>query len=116
MRLGVAMRGLSRVVLAVLALATAQVAGAAEPAQIELGRKLFTQLAVPACALCHTLKAAGSEGAVGPVLDELQPDAARVATALRNGIGAMPSYRATLSEAQIQALAAFVSTASGGAK
>ena len=47
-----------------------------------LGKKLFTTLAVPACAVCHTLKDAGAEGAVGPVLDELKPDAARVSKAL----------------------------------
>ncbi|TMH08020.1 MAG: cytochrome c [Betaproteobacteria bacterium] len=84
--------------------------------ELALGRKLFLQQATPACALCHTLKDAGSEGAVGPVLDELKPDAARVANALRNGLGNMPSYKATLSEAQIQAIAAYVATASGAAR
>jgi len=39
-----------------------------------------------------------------------------VATALRNGIGAMPSYKATLKEDQILALARYVAKASGGAK
>ena len=93
--------------------ATAQAADSA--AQLELGKKLFLQTAVPACALCHTLKAAGAEGAVGPVLDELKPDASRVATALRNGIGQMPSYKASLSEAEIEALSVYVAKASGGA-
>jgi len=87
-----------------------------EAAQLALGKKLFTQTAVPACALCHTLKDAGSEAAVGPVLDELKPDADRVATALRNGLGTMPSYKATLSEEQISAIALYVSKASGEAK
>jgi cytochrome c6 len=87
-----------------------------DAAQLALGRKLFTQAAVPACALCHTLKDAGSEGAVGPVLDEIRPDATRVAAALRNGVGQMPSYRETLSEEQIAALARYVSKASGAAK
>lgn len=81
--------------------------------QLELGKKLFIQTAVPACAVCHTLKDAGASGAIGPVLDELKPDAQRVAKALRNGIGQMPSYRASLSEAQILALAQYVSRASG---
>ncbi|WP_431310418.1 c-type cytochrome [Limnohabitans lacus] len=74
------------------------------------------QGAVPACALCHALKDAGAEGAVGPSLDELKPDAKRVATALRNGIGQMPSYNGKLSDAQIAALAAYVAKASGGSK
>ena len=96
------------------------VAGAArsadDAAQLAQGKALFTGDAMPPCALCHTLRDAGTSGAVGPVLDELQPDAARVATALRNGIGAMPSYKATLKEEQIQALARYVAKASGGAK
>lgn len=89
---------------------------AADDAQFALGKQLFTQAAVPACALCHTLQDAQSTGAIGPVLDELKPDAARVAQALRNGLGQMPSYGGQLSEAQIAALALYVSRASGGAK
>ncbi|MEO7953721.1 MAG: cytochrome c, partial [Polaromonas sp.] len=76
-------------------------AAAAEDAEkMALGRKLFTT-GTPACAICHTLKDAGSEGAVGPVLDELKPDANRVSKALRDGLGAMPSFKASLSEAEI---------------
>ncbi len=86
-----------------------------EADQMALGKKLFTKV-VPACAVCHTLKDAGAEGAVGPVLDELKPDAARVAKSVRDGFGIMPSYKATLSEAQIAALARYVSRASGGEK
>lgn len=48
-----------------------------------------------------------------PVLDELRPDAARVANALRNGLGSMPAYKDSLTEAQIQALALYMSRASG---
>ncbi len=86
-----------------------------DAAQMLLGKKLFTT-AVPACAVCHTLKDAGAEGAVGPVLDEIKPDANRVARALRDGLGNMPSYKASLSEDQIAALARYVSRASGGQK
>jgi cytochrome c6 len=64
----------------------------------------------PPCMLCHTLKAAGAEGTVGPSLDELKPDAARVAKALKNGIGQMPAFP-QLTEAQIQALARYVEQA-----
>ena len=87
-----------------------------DAATLATGKALFTTGATPPCALCHTLKDAGTAGAVGPVLDELQPDADRVAAALRNGIGAMPSYKATLKEDQILALARYVAKASGGAK
>lgn len=83
---------------------------------VAIGRQLFTQGATPSCAVCHTLKDASAAGAVGPVLDEIKPDAARVAAALRNGIGQMPSYKALLSEAQIQALAEYVARATAGSR
>ena len=107
---------LASALLAASTLTVAPAGAADDAAQLALGKALFTADAVPPCAICHTLKDAGTSGAVGPVLDELQPDAARVATALRNGIGAMPSYKATLKEEQIQALALYVSKASGGAQ
>ena len=91
-------------------------AHADQAAQMARGKELFITGAVPACAVCHTLKDAGTEGAIGPVLDELQPDAARVARALKDGIGAMPSFKATMSEADIAAVSLYVSKASGGAK
>ena len=87
-----------------------------DTAQMAIGKKLFTTAAVPACAVCHTLKDAGSSGEVGPVLDELKPDASRVAKVLRDGLGNMPSYKEVLSVAQIAALARYVSKASGGEK
>lgn len=97
-------------VLALSAL-TANAAHADEAAQMARGKQLFTT-ATPACAVCHTLKDARAEGTIGPVLDELQPDMARVARALRDGIGSMPSFKASLSEADIGALALYVSKAS----
>lgn len=103
------------VLMAALAAAAAVApANAADDAEtLALGKRLFTGGATPACSVCHTLKDAGSEGAIGPVLDELRPDAQRVATALRNGIGSMPSFKATLTEAQIEAIARYVSTVAG---
>lgn len=91
-------------------------AAADATAQFELGKKLFTQGLAPPCAVCHTLEAAGAKGAVGPVLDELKPDAMRVARAVRDGLGQMPSYKGKITDAEIDALAHFVSKASGGAK
>ena len=72
------------------------------------GKRLFMTGAVPACAVCHTLAKAGATGQIGPVLDELQPDAGRVERAVRQGINQMPSYSATLSDAQIKTLARYV--------
>lgn len=79
------------------------------------GRQLFVKDATPACAICHTLADAGASGAIGPSLDELKPDAPRVVSALRTGIGQMPAYP-QLSEEQVQALARYVARATGGAK
>jgi len=106
--------GLALLVLLSWLASSAQAAD--DAATLAAGKALFSGGATPPCALCHTLKDAGAAGAVGPVLDELQPDAERVATALRNGIGAMPSYKATLREEQILALARYVAKASGGAR
>jgi mono/diheme cytochrome c family protein len=77
------------------------------------GRALFTGGATPACAICHTLADAGATGAVGPSLDELKPDAARVESVLRKGMGVMPAYT-SLSEEDIKALSLYVSHATGG--
>ena len=104
---------LSQSLLLVAALVSLPSSAAEDADKMALGKKLFTAGAVPACALCHTLKDAGSEGAVGPVLDDLKPSSARVNKALHDGLGAMPSFKATLSEAQIEALAYYVSRASG---
>lgn len=94
----------------VMVAALATPSARADEAQMALGKGLFLKGTTPPCGLCHTLKDAGSEGAIGPVLDEIKPDVLRVANALRNGVGGMPSFKASLTEAQIQALAVYVST------
>lgn len=79
------------------------------------GRQLFVKDATPSCSICHVLADAGASGAIGPSLDELKPDAARVVKALKTGIGQMPAYP-QLSEEQVQALARYVARASGATK
>lgn len=64
---------------------------------------LFSKTAISACAVCHSLKDAGAEGAIGPSLDELKPDATRVEKAVRNGIGQMPAFK-NLTDEQIRTL------------
>ena len=98
-----------------LALLWAGASWAAEPAELARGKELFTKIQ-PACAVCHTLQAAGAEGQVGPVLDELKPDAGRVLRALKAGIGVMPSYAERMSEKDMLAVAQFVAHATGAAK
>lgn len=102
---------LAHLVLTALLLSPVLPARAGED-KLELGKAVFTEQAVPACAVCHTLADAGSTGTVGPNLDELRPSAERVATAVRSGIGIMPSFEA-LSDTQVEAVAAYVSTVSG---
>jgi mono/diheme cytochrome c family protein len=79
----------------------------------ELGRRVFTQLAQPPCQLCHTLKAAGAEGTIGPSLDELKPDLEKALQAVRNGVGVMPPFRDKLTAEQIEAVARYVSEVAG---
>ena len=79
------------------------------------GKALFTKDATPPCGVCHALSAAGTSGTIGPSLDELKPDAERVARVIRSGIGAMPPYP-NLTDEQVKALAAYVAQASGGRK
>lgn len=62
------------------------------------------------CATCHTLKAAGSKGLIGPNLDQLKPAEATVVHQVENGGGAMPAFKGKLSATQIQDVAAFVYT------
>lgn len=101
--------------LGALLLGLAGAAQGADPQVLVRGKTLFSTVQ-PACALCHTLKAAASSGQVGPDLDELQPDAERVLRAVRNGLGVMPSFEGQLTEQDMRALAAFVAHSSGAAR
>ncbi len=88
----------------------------ADTARLELGRKVFMQIAQPPCGLCHTLADAGAKGEIGAKLDEIQPDEQRVMAAVRQGVGVMPRYDDTLSPAQIEAVARYVARAVKRAK
>ena len=60
------------------------------------------------CGGCHTLKAAGSTGTVGPNLDQLKPPLDRIVVQVDNGGGPMPAFKGQLTDKQIQDVAAFV--------
>ena len=87
---------------------------------LETGKELF----VTNCGACHTLAKAGTDGVVGPNLDELlappsatAPDPAtikpRVLSAVENGVGGrMPA--GILSGDQADTVASFVSQVAGG--
>lgn len=72
------------------------------------GKALVQNGVQPACGACHTLGDAGLAGSVGPNLDALQPTMAQVQSAVRNGVGAMPAFKGTLTEAQIEQIARYV--------
>ena len=76
------------------------------------GKQVF--LGAAACGGCHTLADAGTTGTVGPNLDDAQPDADLVVDRVTNGAGVMPSFADTLSEQEIQNVAAYVSSVAGG--
>jgi mono/diheme cytochrome c family protein len=60
------------------------------------------------CAGCHTFAAAGTNGKVGPNLDQISLTADRIAEQIRNGGGGMPPFEGQLTDQQIQALAKYV--------
>lgn len=65
------------------------------------------------CKNCHTLKAAGATGQVGPNLDQIKPLEETVVHQVTNGGGGMPSFKGLLSTAQIKAVAKYVSASAG---
>ena len=73
------------------------------------GKDIFTAN----CGSCHTLKDAGTSGTVGPNLDQLKPDKARVQRQVTNGGSVMPAFKGTLTAAQITAVAKYVSSVAG---
>jgi mono/diheme cytochrome c family protein len=74
------------------------------------GKAVFTSAG---CSGCHTLKAAGATGTVGPNLDQLKPSFAVVQHQVINGGGAMPAFKGQLSTKQIADVSAFVSQSAG---
>ena len=80
--------------------------GAAASAE---GKQIFTQ----SCGTCHTLSDAGTQGNVGPNLDESKPDYELAVDRVTNGKGGMPAFKDSLSEAQIKNVSAYVAESAG---
>ncbi|HEV7639506.1 MAG TPA: c-type cytochrome [Gaiellaceae bacterium] len=74
------------------------------------GKQIFTSAG---CAGCHTLKAAGATGNVGPNLDTAKPTEAKVEHQVTVGGGAMPAFKGRLTPAEIKAVAKFVASSAG---
>lgn len=103
------MARLAFVLASLLAMAQAD----AGDARLALGRQVFNEQAQPPCSLCHSLREAGASGVIGPDLDQLKPGVERVAAAVRGGVGVMPSFAASLSAQQIDAVARYVAQVAG---
>ena len=73
---------------------------------LSIGKDIFLNKAV--CSSCHMLEDAGSNGMIGPNLDQIRPDKNRVIIAVTRGIGVMPSYEGVLSEEEIEAVSYYV--------
>ena len=74
------------------------------------GEQVF---ATAGCGGCHTLAAAGTNGSVGPNLDDASPSYDKVVERVTNGQGAMLSFKDDLSAQEINDVAAFVSSSAG---
>ena len=78
---------------------------------LSIGKDIFLNKAV--CSSCHMLEDAGSNGMIGPNLDQIRPDKNRVMMTVKNGIGIMPAYEGELTLEEIEAVSIYVSTVAG---
>ena len=62
----------------------------ADEAKMLKGLEIFNETA--GCAVCHTMKAAGAEGNVGPNLDTVDLTEELVKDMVTYGLGVMPAY------------------------
>ena len=74
--------------------------------KMDLGIEVFNNKAQ--CGVCHTLQAAGSEGNIGPNLDQLKPSMAQIIYVVKNGIGVMQAWKDILTDEEIEAVAYYV--------
>jgi mono/diheme cytochrome c family protein len=81
------------------------------PGNAAAGAKVF---ASAGCGGCHTLKAAGASGTVGPNLDQVKPALVKIQTQVINGGGPMPPFKGQLSNQQIADVAQYVYTSTHG--
>ena len=75
---------------------TTEGGGGGESGDAAAGQAVF---ASAGCGGCHTLKAAGASGSVGPNLDQLHPDFEAVHDQVEHGGGGMPAFNADYEDA-----------------
>ena len=85
----------------------------ADVSKINAGKEIFTGKGM--CASCHVLKAAESQGQVGPNLDELKPDIKKVLLSVANGKGIMPAFGklGMLNKTEIDIVSFYVANSAG---
>ena len=74
--------------------------------KMELGLEVYNNKAQ--CGVCHTLQVSGSNGQIGPNLDQLKPTIPQIIAAVTNGIGVMQAWEGILSYEEIEAVAYYV--------
>ena len=74
--------------------------------KMALGLEVYNNKAE--CGMCHALKAAGSDGQIGPNFDLLKPQIHQIISAVTNGIGVMPPWEGILTDEEIEAVAYYV--------
>ena len=74
---------------------------------LDLGKNIFLEKGN--CSTCHTLLDAGSNGDIGPNLNEIKPSFEKIVMAVSNGIGVMPAYEGIFTSKEIEAVAIYVS-------
>tara|TARA_X000001036_G_scaffold253644_1_gene236072 strand:- start:474 stop:800 length:327 start_codon:yes stop_codon:yes gene_type:complete len=82
----------------------------ADSEKMALGLDVYNNKA--ACGACHVLKAAASEGNIGPNLDILKPTEEQVKLIVTEGLGVMPAFgeEGILTSEEIDAVSHYVFT------
>ena len=85
----------------------------ADESKLAKGLEIFNEVA--GCAGCHILKAAGSEGNVGPNLDTVSLTEEYVREMVTYGLGVMPAYgeENILTKEQIDIVSFYVANTAG---
>ena len=69
------------------------------------------------CGSCHTLAAAASSGKIGPDFDQVKPSRSLIVKTLRaSKLGTMVAYKGLLSNARVNAVAAYIARNEGQGK
>ena len=92
-------------ILLILLVLTFPCSSFADP-KMNLGLEVFNNKAQ--CGMCHTLQAAGSEGQIGPNLDQLKSTISQITYVVTNGIGVMQAWEGILTAEEIEAVAYYI--------